>query len=257
MNEALAKKLCDITNTFYRDNAASFSATRKSPWNGWRTSMTLLAGRGLINSVPLTVLDLASGNMRFAAFLASEYPENSFTVYGVDDCIDLNIAALHVHFQNLDIINHVFDDTSLAERIDAPLCDLSVCFGFMHHIPGQNNRAHVLEALLDKTKQGGYVVISFWMFMNNETLAKKAHLTHKQALNTLPLQSEDIAELDEGDFFLGWKDTSGSYRYCHNFSNAEIDDLAELMRSRASVTARFFADGRTDNLNAYIILQKN
>ena len=218
--------------------------------------MTLLAERGLINSVPLTVLDLASGNMRFAAFLASEYPKNSFTVYGVDDCTDLSIAAPHVYFQNLDIIECLFDDTPLAERIDAPLCDLSVCFGFMHHIPGQNNRARVLESLLDKTKTGGFVIVSFWMFLNNETLAKKAAITHAQALGALSLSETEIAALDEGDYFLGWKNTVDSYRYCHNFTAADIDALIASVEHRAQVAARFIADGRTNNLNAYVILQK-
>lgn len=35
MDTETARKLCDITSTFYRENASSFSSTRRSPWAGW------------------------------------------------------------------------------------------------------------------------------------------------------------------------------------------------------------------------------
>lgn len=257
MNTLLAQKLCEITNAFYRDNAASFSATRTSPWNGWKASMAPLENKGLLEAKSLNVLDFASGNSRFASFLASEYPERDITVYAVDNCEELVVASPHVHFQNFDIVAQLLlNPAQLSNSLDAPLCDASVCFGFMHHIPGQDNRALILETLLNHTKSGGLIIVSFWMFMNNEALAKKAALTHAQALSSLNFSDVEITELDEGDFFLGWKDTVNSYRYCHNFTDAEIDELIAGVDERASVVARFNADGRTNNLNAYIILQK-
>lgn len=256
MNASLAKKLCEITNAFYRDNASSFSATRTSPWNGWKTSMEFLGNEGLLDSEHLDVLDLASGNLRFAAFLADAYPQLDVTMYAVDDCADLAISYPNAHIQNLDITAHLLEGAPLAELIEAPLCDVSICFGFMHHVPGRENRARVLEALLDKTNTGGFVIVSFWMFLNNEALAKKAAITHAQALRALSLSEAEIAALDEGDYFLGWKDTTDSYRYCHNFTDADIDALIASVERRAHVAARFIADGRTNNLNDYVILQK-
>ena len=35
MDTETARKLCDITSTFYRENASSFSSTRRSSWAGW------------------------------------------------------------------------------------------------------------------------------------------------------------------------------------------------------------------------------
>ena len=35
MDTETARKLCDITSTFYRENASSFSSTRRASWAGW------------------------------------------------------------------------------------------------------------------------------------------------------------------------------------------------------------------------------
>lgn len=66
----------------------------------------------------------------------------------------------------------------------------------------------------------------------------------------------DITQLEKGDYFLGWKDTTHSFRYCHNFTEEEIDELANAVKSEAAPVARFLADGRSDNLNSYLVLQK-
>ena len=66
----------------------------------------------------------------------------------------------------------------------------------------------------------------------------------------------DITQLEKGDYFLGWKDTTHSFRYCHNFTEEEIDELANAVKSKATPIARFLADGRSDNLNSYLVLQK-
>lgn len=47
MDAETARKLCDITSTFYRENASSFSSTRRASWAGWRRcldEMGLCAG---------------------------------------------------------------------------------------------------------------------------------------------------------------------------------------------------------------------
>lgn len=251
----LAKKLCDINNRFYRDNCQSFSATRVSPWTGWRISLETLRRAGLLDAEELTVFDMACGNLRFASFLSEELPHKDLTIFAVDDCDTLVPPRSGVRFQSIDVVGLLLAGTVLSERIDAPACDLSVCFGFMHHIPGQNNRARLLESLLQQTRSGGYAVVSFWRFLDNEALAKKARLTHTSALEELGLDDAEISELDAGDCFLGWKDTVGSYRYCHSFASTEIDELLASVTDRASVVARFIADGRTNDLNEYAILR--
>lgn len=131
-----------------------------------------------------------------------------------------------------------------------PACDLSVSFGFMHHVPLQEHRAAVLRMLVDQTRPGGFAAVSFWRFLNDASLAKRARATHGVALEEFALP-----QLDEGDFLLGWNNVPGAYRYCHSFSDDEIDELACSVADRASVAARFAADGRTGNLNTYLVFE--
>jgi len=107
-----------------------------------------------------------------------------------------------------------------------------------------------LLSLIEQTRSGGYVIISFWQFLNNEVLREKARITHEHALKELGLQ-----ELDDNDYLLGWKNIPGTYRYCHSFSEAEIDQLMEAVADKATLTSRFVSDGRTNNLNTYLILK--
>lgn len=131
-------------------------------------------------------------------------------------------------------------------------CNLSVAFGFMHHVPTRALREQVLSALVDCTCSGGYVAVSFWRFMDDAGLAKKACAVKEQALREVGLRSED---LDEGDYLLGWKNLPGTYRYCHSFSDGEIDGLARVLSPRAQKIACFPADGRTNALNSYLVMQ--
>ena len=40
---------------------------------------------------------------------------------------------------------------------DAPLADISVCFGFMHHVPSCEYRVRVLDALVRQARPGGII----------------------------------------------------------------------------------------------------
>ena len=81
-----------------------------------------------------------------------------FEFYGVDSCQDLAIDARghalripNLHFQELDVLDALMK-LNPAETpdvlFDAPLADISVCFGFMHHVPSCEYRVRVLDALV-------------------------------------------------------------------------------------------------------------
>ncbi len=63
--------------------------------------------------------------------------------------------------------------------------------------------------------------------------------------------------LDDGaDRFLGWQDAEDAFRFCHYFSDAECADLARFAEEHgARVLDSFCADGRTGDLNRYLVLQ--
>lgn len=133
------------------------------------------------------------------------------------------------------------------------LYDCVVSFGFMHHVPGTQWRERFLSALIDAAEPGGLICLSLWRFMDNEALAEKAHRTHHDGTQELSL---DAAQFEPGDYLIGWKNKPGAYRYCHSFTDSEVDDLLASMGGKAEYLARFRADGRTEDLNEYLILCK-
>jgi len=250
MDNKTAEILRAINNEFYRSHHDSFSKTRTSPWNGWKRCVAALGLAGIAGASELSVLDLACGNLRFATFLEDALPEVALSLYAVDNCDEMVPALDDVEYLSIDILERLDRGVPLLDGHTLPPCDLSVTFGFMHHIPLKAHREEVLRAMVEQTRSGGFVIVSFWQFLNNEDLAKKAQVTHERALKELGLPA-----LEKHDYLLGWKERPDTYRYCHSFSDDEIDDLIKTVSDKANLHDRFVSDGRTDNLNTYVILQ--
>lgn len=255
--EALALRLCALTGEFYRANAESFSQTRQSPWQGWVRLLEVVEAAS--GQEPLCVLDLACGNLRFERYLADALPNRMLSGYAVDNCDPLveagerneSDALSRMSFQNLDAIERL-SVGCLRESLEAPdaSCDLAVSFGFMHHVPLECWRAELLRALIAKVRPGGFVAVSFWRFLNSDKLARKAQETTSRARVELGLP-----ELLPNDYLLGWQDTQGLYRYCHHFDEPEIERLLAMVADSADLVSRFEADGKTGNLNEYVVLR--
>lgn len=132
--------------------------------------------------------------------------------------------------------------------------DLTVCFGFFHHVPGCEARERLLRALCAATVPGGLVAVSLWRFMDEPGLAKKAHESHEAALKYFAEQGLCL-NLDANDYLLGWQQAQGIFRYCHHFADEEVKALAAAVRDVAQLTDCFRADGRTGNLNEYLVFR--
>ena len=255
--EALALRLCALTGEFYRANAESFSQTRQSPWQGWVRLLEVMEAAS--GREPLRVLDLACGNLRFERYLADALPGRVLSGYAVDNCDPLvetggrneSDALSRIAFQNLDVVERL-SAGCLREALEAPdaSCDLAVSFGFMHHVPLERWRAGLLRALVAKVRPGGFVAVSFWRFLNSAKLARKAQETTSRARAEL-----GIPELPGNDYLLGWQDTQGLYRYCHHFDEPEIERLLAMVADSADLVSCFEADGKTGNLNEYVVLR--
>ena len=255
--EALALRLRALTGEFYRANAESFSQTRQSPWQGWVRLLEVVEAAS--GREPLCVLDLACGNLRFERYLADALPGRVLSGYAVDNCDPLveagerneSDALSRMSFQNLDAIERL-STGCLREALETPdaSCDLAVSFGFMHHVPLERWRVELLRALVAKVRPGGFVAVSFWRFLNSDKLARKAQETTSRARAEL-----GIPELPPNDYLLGWQDTQGLYRYCHHFDEPEIEQLLAMVADSADLVSRFEADGKTGNLNEYVVLR--
>ena len=218
-----------------------------------------VADVGASGQEPLRVLDLACGNLRFERYLADALPGRMLSGYAVDNCDPLVEAGersefgplSRMVFQNLDAIERL-SAGCLRESLEAPdaSCDLAVSFGFMHHVPLERWRAELLRALIAKVRPGGFVAVSFWRFLNSDKLARKAQETTSRARAEL-----GIPELPGNDYLLGWQDTQGLYRYCHHFDEPEIERLLAAVADSAELVSRFEADGKTGNLNEYVVLR--
>lgn len=256
--EVLALRLCALTGEFYRANAESFSQTRQSPWQGWVRLLEVMDARAAEREL-LRMLDVACGNLRFERYLADALPGRMLSGWAVDNCEPLVEAGERsefgplprIAFQNLDVIARL-SGGRLWESLEAPDAsrDLAVSFGFMHHVPLECWRAELLRTLIAKVRPGGFVAVSFWRFLNSDKLARKAQETTIRARAELV-----IPELPPNDYLLGWQDTQGLYRYCHHFDEPEIERLLAAVADSAELVSRFEADGKTGNLNEYVVLR--
>lgn len=276
MDTKFAQMLCQLNNDFYRDQAVSFSDTRHAKWPGWECCLKAVSSVFLDQSNSV-VLDVACGNLRFEKFLASQLLERQIQVWALDSCDELlpqtcagtlvekvnadgadtpdaTDAHLQINYLHCDVMEAI--GSSKVFTYGIPQADISVSFGFMHHVPLPEWRVQLLNSLIEATKPGGFVCVSFWEFLADEGLAAKAYKTHERALVELgPVWGFSSADFNDGDFLLGWRNTPGAYRYCHSFSTSEVDALIATVSSRAECVARFRADGRTETLNEYIVLQ--
>lgn len=307
MTRATVRALCQLNTEFYERNAASFSQTRTAPWEGWRRCMAACGfddsdGAALDQPVDAqiadSVLDIACGNLRFEAFLANTYPHFDWSFFAVDNCEPLVASgqedvAKKVHFTCEDIVSNLLDGLPAAEPANVPALaaatpfDLVVSFGFLHHIPSFDLRQRFLLEALSQVKPGGYLVVSFWQFLNDPAKRAKIEQTHAEALAFFESDAETRANdrdaLDRGagssssgnpdlscpkltaffadslepsDYFLGWKNEPSNYRYCHHFSNEEIDRIITALAPHATVVESFSADGKPSNLNRYVVFKR-
>lgn len=209
---------------------------------------------------PVPVLDVGCGNLRFERYLEQAHAAVPWSFYAVDNCRPLvedravaSTVRSSARFQQLDLAPLLAQGPNyLADALVAPPVNLTVCFGVLHHVPTFERRVALLRALISKTTPDGTVCVSFWRFMAHAQLAQRTRALQPQALADCDLTA---ADLDPNDYLLGWNARPGVYRYCHHFSEREIDELVEHVAPVATVVDRFVSDGRSGNLNAYLVLR--
>lgn len=252
MDAQLARRLIACNNEFYRSHAASFSATRRAPWQGW-AHIAEVAQALAEPSGTLRVLDVACGNLRFERFLAERMPAVELSCLAVDSTPELSCdasAIRGVRTRTVDVLEALLDER---DPLDATgTFDLTVCFGFLHHVPGENLRRALLDTLVRHTRAGGIIALSLWQFMDDPRLARKAEATEEAVRE----QGFPVDALDADDHLLGWQDSIQPVRYCHHFGEAEVNKLsAHLSQRGAREIDLFSADGRSGTLNRYLICQ--
>lgn len=259
------------------------------------TSTNTHADNDTSASQPFCCIDVACGNLRFLHFLCaymqtatptkntahntSASQGNTFLYIGIDKQPELTTRGIatmrnaptqavpHITLYTHDILSCALEGTPALPCLTHK-ADMLVCFGFMHHIPSAALRAHVLAELCAQIKPGGVVILSFWCFAASAQGAAKASRETTQAFEALTARAEAGAEgaaankpiltakdFEPNDFMLGWKHTQGVMRYAHSFTEAEALQLIAGV-SQLSYCTHWYADGKDNRSNLYVIAQK-
>ncbi len=251
MDHATFLALVDINRRFYTQHAEEFSNTRQAPWSGWKRIVDRLETKEL-PSDRLRVLDLGCGNGRFLRYLDRRGLRVSYA--GVDLVVPSRAelaswelateASWYVH----DFI--VGDDPLPAGLPDE--FDLIVVFGALHHVPGFAVRERLLSSLVHRLAAGGLLVVTLWQFGAHERFRRRViDWCRSEAVTGVPV---DPQLLEPGDFLLAWGHEQRAARYCHHTTPSEWQALvADLELGSVD---EFLADGSTQDLNAYRVVQR-
>lgn len=271
MDKAMANRLIALNREFYRDQASSFSATRTSPWRGWERCLDASRGGLLPKGASLKVADVGCGNLRFEEFLSTALPEVALRAVALDSCAELVPAEcqgspvvrkaafagrsmnLGIFFRECDVIGLLSAgrESEVFPEDEKPF-DLAVAFGFLHHVPLASWRRALIRSMASAVRPGGYAWVSFWRFADDPSMKTRAEAAHARGLERLGIEGP---ALDEGDYLLGWRNEQAAFRYCHSFTTAEVDDLVASLADAADAVSRFRADGRTGDLNEYVVFR--
>jgi tRNA (uracil-5-)-methyltransferase TRM9 len=238
--------LKQINSRFYQTYAQEFAKTRNYAWESWEKLLTYIK-----NDDPVYVLDIGCGNGRFLEFLLeNKVGVNGYT--GLDESRELlslveQIEALGVTVdtQKVNLI-----DTRLTEiPLGRQEYQLIACFGLMHHIPNFEDRLAILADAATYLAENGVMITSFWQFGQFDRFAKKII-----PWNSLALDQTMVDDLEPTDFLLDWQGNLTVPRYCHHFSDEEVDRYVAQLG--LPVAADLRGDGKVQGYNRIVVWQK-
>lgn len=251
MNNETVKKINYLTSEFYRVISGEFSKSRQSEWQGWDTCLDLV---DIQEKALLKVLDIACGNGRFLKKLTNKYNDLSINYIGIDSNGDLIKEAKSVldDSKNISadfIIGDVFDLSNLQKNISSKF-DIVSAFGITHHLPSKKLREIWFNQVCEFVDMNGFLILSFWNFKDiNSNLLREVVLDGEKYISE--------AELEEEDYFLNWSENKDVYRYCHHYSDEEINSILTMLEFKGlKLIKTLFADGRTNKLNKYLVFKR-
>lgn len=247
MNINTVKKLNKLNQDFYNQIANDFDSSRQYYWKGWDN-----LSKYINNFSQLKLIDLGCGNCRFYDYLKTNFPNKKINYLGIDNNVKLlefaqekeSINQSEFSIQKEDIISSLINKKDFIKNNNY---DLIVSFGVFHHIPSFELRLEMLKYLGSKINFNGLIIISLWQFMNYPRFKNK--IADKSTLEKM-----EITDLENNDYILDWNRGTKALRYCH-FSNQD-EQYKLVKQSGLKLVASFHADGKEQDLNTYLIIQK-
>jgi SAM-dependent methyltransferase len=231
MDKRSEQELLAIVKNNYEEIAADFSQTRKRKLWPPLIEIAKQAGSGS------RVLDVGCGNGR----LRQAWLNNDVEYVGIEPSSKLLELAEKIEEWRLPSQKFLIGDILSLHRLDVGTFDEVYCIAVIHHLPGKKLREQALEALLEKVKPGGRLIITTWSMWQHMEFVRAVI---KGAL----LKLLGLNRLDFGDIvFPGFNQKSP--RYYHAFTG---HGFKSLMRSRQAQLEAFIFDKR----NYYAVLRK-
>lgn len=233
MNITQKKRLLSLNQKFYLNFAQDFALTRQGFWTGFERLTPL---------VKKNVLDIACGNLRFKKFLDTK--QIAYQSYlGIDANLSLLQSSKEQEnfYQQIEILETLEHDGDWRELLRKRISWESVfCLAFFHHVPSKEWREKFILQLWSLVAKGGFLTVSFWQF---------AFLEEGRKLI--------VRDLGDNDFLLAWGGQEKILRYCHHFSDKEINYWRDiLVKNNGEVAADFCADGKSGKMNRYLVWKK-
>ena len=252
MKSSTINKLNLLNFRFYDKVGMEFDQSRQQFWKGWEQALPELA-KVLNSSQTVKILDLACGNARFGRFIDEHFSDKPIEYLGVDvqpvllslSEKSLKTTNLTFNLKEVDIIQSLLDDTLINQIEDK--FDLIMVFGLLHHIPSEDLRKKFMNKIGLLLNKNGLAVVTSWQF------GKMKRFTDRYIDPTS--LGIDSNELEANDYILDWNRGEVAYRYSHFADEVELRSLASGF-TNTKIIKTYYADGRTDNLNCYIILKK-
>lgn len=246
--------------SFYDQYSSSWNSSRQKVWPGWE-EMWLTHSAALATHLPnsgnqkpnLKVLDLGCGNGRLLDFLLNKAREQGVDLdyLGIDisqklidiarqsfqkkgDNVNHKIRFLCLDLTDLDAVKTTLEKKAVEKRYD-----LVIIMAVLHHLPDQNSRRGLLNAVVDHLSTGGLITYTTWEFLSDP-------------------QTQKLIVKDEGngDYLLSWQgNLTGPLRFAHAFTDFEKNEL--MQHPQLTLLKAFYADGKNAKLNHYFILAKH
>jgi tRNA (uracil-5-)-methyltransferase TRM9 len=239
VNPETAQKLLNLNQQFYQTFANQFSATRQRIQPGVRKILERLPEE-------VSILELGCGNGELAWQLIRKNHRGDYL--GLDFSSPLlelaqgvkyqlaHKPSLNIQFRKADLTSPDWDADLSHKKFKFVLA-----FAVLHHIPGEELRAQILQKACRLLEYNGLFIHSVWQFLNSPRLTARI-----QPWSTLGLSETDV---DPGDYLLDWRLGGSGLRYVHFFQVGELQRLAES--SGFQVLENFYSDGMGGRLGLY------
>jgi SAM-dependent methyltransferase len=242
MNPTTTRLLLDLNRRFYSDFGHAFAATRRRIQPGIQAGVQRLLHCA-------AWLDLGCGSGELARHLARAAFTGSYL--GLDSSSELLGEAQHDLPARPDF-RAAYRQADLASPTWATGLELGAwqvisCFAVLHHLPGIELRAALLQQARLLLAEDGRFIHSVWQFQHSPKL-----MARRQPWERIGLSDSDV---EEGDTLLDWRyalpgqPEQVGLRYVHLFTRPELAHLAACCGF--AIESEYESDGEGGKLGLY------